>query len=129
MNWGEIGTQIILGAVSLLFGALGIIVTYLINKYIKDKELKEIINSLHELVRASVLEIYQTYVEELKDKNMFDEKAQKEALQRCLDLIRVNMPDKVKSWLETNVSDIQKYLRSLIEAQIGLLKNGGKYNG
>lgn len=129
MNWNEIGTQIILGIISILFGVLGIYATYLINKYIKDKELKDIVNSLYELVRTSVLEVYQTYVQELKDKGMFDEKAQKEALQRCLDLIRVNMPDKVKSWLETNVSDIQKYLRSLIEAQIGLLKNGGKYNG
>lgn len=129
MNWGEIGTQIILGLASVIISGLGIFITYLINKYIKDKELKDIVNSLHQLVRDSVLEVYQTYVEALKCNGMFDKDAQKEALQRCLDLINRNMPQKVKAWLEANTSDIEAYLKSLIEAQIGLLKNGGNYNG
>ena len=125
MNWGQIGTEIIIGFAGILITALGAYVTYLINKYVKNQEVKEIINSLHQLVRDSVLEVYQTFVEELKDKDLFDKNAQKLALERCLELIRVNMPQRVKTWLEANVGDITAYLKSLIEAQIGSLKNSG----
>lgn len=125
MNWGQIGTEIMIGLAGILITALGAYVTYLINKYVKNQEVKEIINSLHQLVRDSVLEVYQTFVEELKDKDMFDKNAQKLALERCLELIRVNMSQRVKTWLEANVGDITAYLKSLIEAQIGSLKNSG----
>lgn len=126
MNWNEIGTQLIIGIVGIIISGLSIYVTYLINKWIKDKDLKEIILSLNEVVQQAVLNIYQTYVEELKCKNEFTLEAQKLALERCLLLIKANIPIKVKEWLETNYEDIDRYLKSLIEAQIGLLKNGGK---
>ena len=125
MNWGQIGTEIIISLAGVVISALGLFLTYLINKYIKDQKVKDIINSLHQLVRNSVLEVYQTFVEELKDKDLFDKEAQNKALERCLGLIRANMPNDVKAWLEANVGDITAYLRSLIEAQIGSLKNSG----
>ena len=126
MDWNGIATEIILGVVGLVMSALGILITYLINKYIKNDELTGIVNSLNELVRNSALEIYQTYVEALKKGGIFDETAQKEAQERCLALINRNMPEKVHAWLEANYGDIETYLKSLIEAQIGLLKNQSK---
>lgn len=126
MNWNEIGNQLIIGIIGILISGLGIYVTYLINKFIKDKDLKEIILSLNEVVQQCVLTTYQTYVEELKCKNEFTLEAQKLALEHCLELIKVNLPLKVKTWLEANYEDIDRYLKTLIEAQIGLLKNGGK---
>lgn len=125
MNWGQIGTEIIIGIVGVLISALSIYVSYLINKYVKNQKIKDILNSLHQLVRDSVLEVYQVYVQELKDNDKFDKSAQKKALERCLQLIRTNMSNDVKTWLEANVGDITAYLKSLIEAQIGLLKNSG----
>lgn len=125
MDWAQIGTEIILSLVGVLFSALGVFITYLINKYIKDQKVKDLINSLHELVRNSVLEVYQTYVEELKDHNMFSVSAQKVALERCLAIIKANMSLELKTWLEANYGDITHYLTSLIEAQIGALKNSG----
>ena len=125
MNWNEIGTEIILSCVGVLFSALGVFVTYLINKYVKDQKIKDIVNSLHQLVRDSVLEVYQLYVEELKKNDNFNRDAQKLALSRCLELIKTNMSNEVKTWLEANYSDINAYLKSLIEAQIGALKNSG----
>lgn len=126
MNWNEIGTQLIIGIVGIVISGLGIYVTYLINKWVKDKELKEIILSLNQVVQQAVLTIYQTYVEELKCKNEFTLEAQKQALERCLALVKANIPIKVEEWLKSNYTDIERYLKSLIEAQIGLLKNGGK---
>ena len=126
MNWSEIGTQIILGIIGVVISGLGVFVTYLINKYIKNDKLKSIINSLNELVKNSVLEIYQTYVEALKKDGMFNKEEQKIALNKCLEKIYVNMPEEVAKWLNENVSDIEQYLKSLIEANIGLLKNNAK---
>ena len=126
MNWNEIGTQLIIGIVGIVVSGLGVYVTYLINKWVKDGELKSIITSLNQVVQQSVLTIYQTYVEELKCKNEFTLEAQKQALECCLDLIKANLPIKVEEWLKSNYMDIERYLKSLIEAQIGLFKNGGK---
>ena len=123
MNWSEIGTQVILGIIGVVISGIGAIITYLINKYIKDDKLKTIINRFNELVKNSVLEIYQTYVEALKKDGMFDKVAQKNAQNKCLELIKTNMSADVKKWLEENYTDIDNFLKSSIEATIGLLKN------
>lgn len=122
MNWSEIATQIILSVLGVVISGVGVLLTYFINKYIKNDKLKTVLNSLNDLVRNSVAEVYQTYVEALKKGNMFDEKAQKEALERCLNIINTNMTKDIKEWLEANQSDIESYLKSLIEAQVALLK-------
>ena len=126
MNWGEIGTQVILSIIGIVISAVGVIVTYLVNKYVSDAKLKSILTSLNTLVQNSVLEVYQTYVEALKKAGKFDAEAQKLALERCLALIKVNMPKELETWLKQNYSDIEGYLKSLIEAQIGYLKNNAK---
>ena len=126
MNWSEIGTQVILGILGVVISALGVFVTYLVNKYVNDNKLKTILNSLNNLVQNSVLEVYQTYVEALKKAGSFDAEAQKLALERCLALVKVNMPKELETWLKSNYSDIESYLKSLIEAQIGLLKSKAK---
>ena len=126
MNWGEIGTQLIIGIIGVIISGLGIVVTYLINKYVNDAKLKNLLNSLYTLVQNSVLEVYQTYVEALKKAGKFDAEAQKQALNKCLEIIKVNMPKELESWLKANYSDVESYLKSLIEAQIGLLKKYAK---
>lgn len=122
MNWGEILTQIVLGLLGILLSVLSVYATYLINKHIKDAELKRIITSLNDLVQKAVLEVYQTYVENLKSKSIFDAEAQKTALNQSLEIIKVNMPSDVEKWLKSNYTDVERYLKTLIEAQIGLLK-------
>ncbi len=126
MDWAEIGTQVILGIIGIVISGLGALITFLINKYIKNDKLKSIINSLNDLVKNSVLEIYQTYVEALKKDGMFDKEAQEIALNKCLELINKNMPSDVKKWLDDNFDDATSYLKSLIESTIGLLKNNSK---
>ena len=36
MDWAEIGTQIFLGILSVVVSAVGVLVTHLINKHIKN---------------------------------------------------------------------------------------------
>jgi hypothetical protein len=126
MDYNAILTELIIGIIGLVLSAIGAIVAVLINKYVANEKLKTTLASFHDLVRNSVLETYQKYVEELKDKNMFDANAQKTALSACLSIIKANMPQRVETWLKSNVSNVEAYLISNIEAQIGELKNSGK---
>lgn len=126
MNWNEIGTQIILGILGIVLSALGTYVTYLVNKHFKDGKGKDIFNSLITLVRNSVLEVYQTYVEALKKEGKFDLESQKKALEKGLALVKANMSKEIENWLKENYDDVDVYLKSLIESQIGFLKNNAK---
>ena len=125
MDWAEIGTQIILGITGVLITGLGTLITFLINKYVKNDQLKRILSSLNETVRNAVSEVYQTYVEALKDANMFTDAAQKKALEKALVIIKNNLPADVMAWVKENYTDIDSYFKSLVEAAIGLLKNSG----
>lgn len=125
MDWAEIGTQVIVGIIGVLLTGLGTLITFLINKYIKNDKLKTILSSLNETVRNAVSEVYQTYVEALKKDGMFDAEKQKEALSRALEIIKTNLPSEVMTWVQENYTDIDAYFKSLIEAAIGLLKNSG----
>ena len=125
MDWAEIGTQVILGIIGVLITGLGTLITYVINKYVKDARLKNILSSLNETAKNAASEVYQTYVEALKDKNMFTKEAQEEALKKALEIVKNNLPGEVMQWVTDNYSDIDAYFKSLIEAAIGLLKNTG----
>lgn len=122
MNWGELLNYIVYSVVGLVLSVLGIYITTWINKKIKDDELKRLVASLNDVVQKAVLEVYQTYVENMKKKNIFDEEAQKKALAKCLEIITTNIPTDVFEWLRSNCADIEKYLINLIESQIALLK-------
>ena len=122
MNWEGILAEAIVSIMGIVFSALGGLVTYWISKKIKDEKLKGIAESLHDVVRQSVLDVYQTYVEGLKEKDIFDSRAQKIALERALSLIHENIPANVGEWLKSNHENIDGYLKTLIEAQIASLK-------
>ena len=122
MDWNEIGTQIILGVLGIVLSGLGALITYLINKYVKNNNAKNILNSLLTLVKSSVLEIQQTYVDTLKKQGSFDINAQKIALEKCYDKVIANMPKEMENWLRSNYSDIESFIKGLIESQIGSMK-------
>lgn len=123
MNWNEIGTQLIIAIGSILISGAGLLVTYFINKFIKNDKLKRLMNELTVLVQNSVNEVYQTYVDDLKKGGVFNKECQKEALTKALELMRNNMSADLSKWLNENHTNVTEYLKGLIEAQIGLLKN------
>ena len=122
MNWAEIGTEIFLSLVGVLISGLGIFITYLINKYIKNDQIKTYLNSLHDIVKSCTQEVYQTYVDALKKNNAFDKEAQEYALNLCLEKVNQNLPKDLKNWLDTYQVDVNKYLISLIESNVYLMK-------
>lgn len=127
--WSEIIKEVILYVLGFVLTATFSAITVLINKHIKNEQAKDAASSFNELVRVSVLEVYQTCVEELKGKNIFDATAQKTALNAAIKLVRENMPARVERWLCENYEDADAYIITNIEATIGALKNSGRNGG
>lgn len=122
MDWNSIGTQIILGIVGVVITGLGSVITYLINKYIKDEKLKNMLLSFNDIIKNCTLEVQQTYVDALKKDGMFNLEAQKEAMELCLKKVKSSLTTDMTNWLITTYQDPDSYLRSKIEAIIGSFK-------
>lgn len=126
MNWNEIATQVILGIIGVLITGLGSLLTYIINKYVKNEKGKTIADSFKQLVMTNVQSTYQTYVEALKKEGKFDKEAQENALSRCVDNVKKTMPDVIKKWLGSNYQDITEVIKQMIESCIKESKDNGK---
>ena len=126
MNWNEIATQVILGIIGVLITGLGSLLTYIINKYVKNEKGKTIADSFKQLVMTNVQSTYQTYVEALKKEGKFDKDAQEKALSRCVDNVKKTMPDATRKWLSSNYQDITEVIKQMIESCIKESKDNGK---
>lgn len=122
MDWNAIGTEVIVSIIGVVIAAIGSLVTFLINKYVKDSKLKNFLLTLTEVVKNVVAEVQQTYVDGLKKDGMFDAEAQKYALNLALEKIKATLPADVMKWLKENQTDIDVYLKSLIEGAVYNIK-------
>lgn len=98
-------------------------VTSWLSTKIKDKKFQTLATKLNDIVLRAVMTVTQTYVESMKKKNAFDEKAQKEALERCMAIIKTQLTQELRDYVEENYGDLQSYLLTLIESTILGLKH------
>ena len=111
---------------------LAVLTTYLVN-YIKAKS-NELVQGnesmleakymtmLAETITDCVLATNQTYVEALKDKNAFDEEAQKEAFKQTYEAVLAVLSDDAKEYLTNAYGDLTIYLTQKIEAEVNINK-------
>lgn len=129
MNWNEITT--------IIFSGIGVIITGLctwissrliswLNSKIKDKQLAKWSTALATIILDSVKNVFQTYVESLKQEGAFTKEKQEEALTKCLDIIKNQLTPELKEYVQTNFGDMETYLKNQIEAVIYSLKNNTK---
>lgn len=64
----------------------------------------------------------QVYVDELKEKNLFDKTAQQLALQKTTDAVLAILSDEVKNNLSLYTDDLALFIQEKIEANIKLAK-------
>ncbi len=123
MNWSDI----IISAVSIIVTGLvswGVAkLIELINSKIGDANAKAMLTAAVTTVTDVVKQTYQTYVESLKGQDAFTEEAQKTALANALETIKSLLPEKVKTYITENFSNIDAWLTTQIEAAIYTLKN------
>lgn len=126
--WTELGTaltpiltSLISVLVAFLIRFINIKVTELKGK-VDDKTEYKYIEMISNTVTKCVTEINQTYVENLKDKNMFTAAAQKEAFNNCLKSVESLLPEECKKYITETYKDLDAYLRAQIEAEVNKQK-------
>lgn len=119
--------QIVFSALGVLVtGLVGWLTTYLtklLSQKIKDKNLANWLTQITEIILNAVKVTYQVYVEALKDKNMFDAEAQKEALERAYKMVLSQLTEDAKNFIKENYGDIETWIKTQIESAIYTLKN------
>lgn len=107
---------------------LGILVKYLVDFLsAKRDELKAKTNSdiakkytdmVYNTVVKCVIATNQTYVDNLKKQNSFDEEAQKVAFNRTMTAVMDVLAQDAKDYITETTGDLQTYLTQLIEAEV-----------
>lgn len=111
---------------------LSILVRYVV-KWVnaKAKELKastdniyanKYIGMLQESITNAVIAINQTYVNALKDENIFDAEAQKEAFTKVYNYVIESLTEESLTYLQEIIGDLDAYITNSIEATVNQQK-------
>ena len=123
MDW----QTVLLSVVSIVLTALVTwaserLISYLNTKISNAKYAKYLTDSVT-IVMGAVKSTYQTYVEALKEKDMFTEEAQKEALTRATTLALSQLSQELQTFITTNFGDLEGWIQNAIESSLYDLKN------
>lgn len=129
MNWMELLQEIFQVCIIPLLGVLtAFAVKWIRLQSIKVKEqtnnelLNKYIGLLESTIVDCVIATNQTFVESLKDKNIFDENAQKEAFRQTYDAVMHILTTDVIEYLDIALGDLDLYIKEKIEAEVNLNK-------
>ena len=116
----------------LLVPVLGAVATFLIALINAKKEeikqntdnalAKKYLDLVSNTVIACVSATNQTYVEAMKENNLFDEEAQKIAFQQTYNAVMSIISEDVKAYLEEIVGDFDEFITAKIEAEVSQQK-------
>lgn len=129
MSWLDIAKEL-LGALVVPF--LGV-VTGCIVKIVHEKSLalknkitnenlKKYIEMLDNTIEECVVATNQTYVENLKKKNLFDTEAQIDALEKTRQAVEEIISEECKIYLSTFYGDLEKVINEKIEREVNFQK-------
>ena len=124
--------EIVLSAVSILITGLAswgvsVLINWM-NSKIKDQDLARHLTAITQIVTDAVMNVFQTFVQTLKDNGGFDEKAQTEAKEKALNIIMNQLTPELSKYIETNYGDIKEWISNKIESVIYTLKVTNKTN-
>lgn len=126
MDW----QTILLSVVSIVLTAL---VTWLserliayLNTKISNAKYAKYLGDAVSIVTDAVKSTYQTYVEALKNENMFTEDAQKKALNRAKNAALSQLSQDLKVFIGTTFGDLETWIQETIESSLYDLKNQSK---
>ena len=111
---------------------LGILTAFLV-QYINAKKVEistnvdnkladKYINMLADTITKCVIATNQTYVDSLKDKEVFTVEAQKEAYKKTMDAVMAILSEEAKTYLTNTSGDLETYLQTQIEATVSANK-------
>lgn len=123
--WAQYGTIIFEFCILPLIGlAVGFLTTWL-NAKKKEAQAKtdnetaqKYIGVAFDVINACVVSTTETYVKEMKNKNMFDEEAQKIALEKTKTAVMETLSNEAKTHLTSLYGDLGKYIENKIEEAV-----------
>lgn len=130
MEWNVILICVVVSIVVPIIAGLlawGIsVLKKLVNEKIDNATLKAVLNDGLTVLENSVKYTYQTYVEGMKDKDIFDADAQKQALQMAKDKALSMLSEGFINMIKDMYGDVNNWLETNIESTIYTLKNSNK---
>ena len=111
---GVIVTSVVVPLITLLGAKL----TQWINGKIKNEETRKIIEKVNQIVTSNVAYVFQTYVNNLKKKYKFDDKAQNYALRYAQEKILNELSEVAKEYILEHYGDINGWITTQIESTI-----------
>ena len=127
MSWNEV----IMYIINTLFKIIiSVAIPYgfnIIRQKMKNDVQKKYLNMFEKMVRDAVDRVQQTYVENLKAEDMFNEDAQKHAFEMVKNDVLNMMNAEMKDVVMEAVGDFETYMTNLIESQVYNSKLGMSY--
>lgn len=116
----------------LLTGVLPLLVVYIINflrikikeqtTSLEDQNLSKYIDTAVEVIGQVVIDVNQTFVDELKKKGSFTEESAREAKEKAVEKCKQLISEKSKEAIEIVYNDFDVYLNSKIEELVKVNK-------
>lgn len=121
--WKDVIITIVGIFASGLMSTIATVIGVWIKKKFKNEKLAQIAVDLNNIIFDSVKAVYQSFVQTLKDNDKFDEKAQKEAKQKAIDIVNGKLTEDMKDYVTGKFGDVASYVSSSIETALYDLKN------
>ena len=122
MTWYDVLMKIIETAIGLIV-TVGIPYIFsLLQRNIKSDTQARYLKKVEELVRAAVVQVQQTYVEDMKAAGKFDSELQKVAFQKARDAVLYMLNEETKKIVIDAVGDFDVYIRNKIEEAVSDIK-------
>lgn len=118
MELKEIVTTIILSVVGAVISGIGAFVMAWIRSKIKNEKVAKIIDDAYRIVNEGVMYVYQTYVDNLKGTDLWDDTAKETAKQKAFEYINKNLSTEVVNFLEQNGATLKEWIAEQIEIAI-----------
>lgn len=125
MEWTDVVKTIFEVCIVPILGVLTAYVVMLLRKKAqevaektKNEQLSKALMDVTELVCKAVQMTNQTYVDELKDKNIFDADAQKTAFNKTYNAVIGMLSEETKNLLIQEFGDLTAYVTAQIESQV-----------
>lgn len=118
MEWQEILNETIISVIGLIVSALGALLIKWVSSKIKNEKLNKLINDAYTIVSNGVSYVYQTYVENRKGTDLWDQDAMDIAKQQAIDYVKNHLSKDMMNCLNASGIDIEQWIKEQIEIAV-----------
>lgn len=117
INWMELLQPLMMALITTLIGYIASAIKLQIDK-IKNQKIKNHLNIINETIAQTVAFTTQTFTNELKENDKFDDDAMKIAFDKTLKATKKMMASSTRDIITSIYGDVDMYLKSKIEQEI-----------